>query len=78
MHYAYLVVPTDEQPHELPVIFRISKGKQVRLLLRGKTLARGAPFVMVPRPLPDRVHRLAAVPIGANPVPSLGSCVALQ
>jgi hypothetical protein len=64
MHYAYLVVATDAHPHELPVIFRISKGKQIRLMLRGKTLARGAPFAMVPHPLPDRIHRLAAVPIG--------------
>ena len=66
----------------LRLYFHLYRGlfdAQIRLLLRGRTLPRGVPAVMVPAPLPDRIRRLASVPIGASRVwravcTGVGSC----
>ena len=53
--------------HELPLIIRVFKGKQVRLLLRGRTLDPCAPFIHLNSP--KKVYELSPVPLGCVDAP---------
>ena len=61
VHYAYATSVADGK-HESVVMLRVRGGKSIRLLLRGLTLPRSAAYLY--SGLPDRVKRLASVPLG--------------
>jgi hypothetical protein len=65
-HYAYATDVAGGR-HESVVLLRVRGGKAVRLLMRGATLPPHAPFLY--SGLPDRVARLAPVPIGVGEPP---------
>ena len=66
LHYAY-VTSLNGGRHDVAVILRLAQGKQVRLLLRGRTLNPAFPHLYLG--LPRGVHRLAAVPLACAEVP---------
>eukprot|EP01138_Halocafeteria_seosinensis_P014521 gb/GECG01014824.1/.p1 GENE.gb/GECG01014824.1/~~gb/GECG01014824.1/.p1 ORF type:complete len:2571 (+),score=263.34 gb/GECG01014824.1/:1-7713(+) len=63
IYFFYSYVSTvSKGVHELPLIFRVFKGKQIRLVLRGRTLDPSAPYLYMTSP--NRSYNLAAVPVG--------------